>query len=126
MWPFNRNKTKKQNYAGYQPTEDTLDRDNPPTDTGTPSEKQVITTPTNIKDVIVGIVLVNNRTDTPYEVKSINEYGLNIDARQKNPLIVIHQKNDVDGTKFKIAGIYRDFSITKINWETPTIINEEQ
>ena len=78
------------------------------------------------RKAIMKIVLVNNKTDKEYNVDSENDFGLTWDyigGKNGNyELLVINQKQQIDGNKWTSVGRFVDFSIVKCEWKTFDIV----
>ena len=75
---------------------------------------------------IMEIILVNNKTDKEYSIKSENDFGLRWEytgrKEVKYELLVVQQKNCIDGSLWQASGRFTDFSIVKCNWVTFDIV----
>ena len=90
MWPFNKKELPK------------------------PEEKKPIEV-----DIIISIVLVNNRTDKEYHVASRNEHGIKI-IFTDDEVIRLRQRTERadDDNNWQLIGSFQDFSVAAIEWKT--------
>lgn len=74
------------------------------------------------RDVIMSLVLINNKTDKEYVIKSENDFGLSWEfvgqANMRYQLLVINQHTTENKQKWRAVGRFTDFSIVKSVWET--------
>ncbi len=75
---------------------------------------------------IMEIIVINNKTDKEYSIKSENDFGLTWEYiggnSVKYELLTINQKKNIDGSLWQASGRFVDFSIVKCNWQTFDIV----
>ena len=78
------------------------------------AEPKTETPKPTIREVVMEIVMVNNKTEKEYIIKSENDFG--IDWRTIDGWLHIWQLNSLDGDGKALAAVI-DFSIVKCNWQ---------
>lgn len=74
-------------------------------------EVQIIPAPTH-RNAVMEIIMVNNRTDKEYVVKSENDFGLTWEY--EGDLLIMKQKTKLENNYYKVIGQFKGFSMVKI------------
>lgn len=92
----------------------------------TPVEPKVEPPKETTRKEVMEVVLINNKTDKEYQIQSDNDFGLNWnytpDKQENYKLLVIQQKNNINGVSWTTKGIFTDFSISRVIWKTFDIV----
>lgn len=85
------------------------------------------------RNAIMEIILINNKTDKEYSIKSENEMGISWryetgkDGKGNNlELLIINQYYSLDRNSWMAIGRFIDFSVLKCNWKTFKIEEESK